>query len=174
MQLVVGLGNPGTRYAKTRHNVGFMLLNSLCDRWELKANLGAVVCKRGRVLYAKPQTFMNLSGVAVTALARYFKTAICDIIVVYDDKDMTFGKIRYRADGSSGGHNGMKSIIASLGTEQIARLKIGVAPTMTDVKINDTAEYVLAKFTAVEAAALPTVLQTAQVRLDGWLNKNAH
>jgi len=169
MRLVVGLGNPGARYAKTRHNVGFMVLNALCPRFELKPALGASVCKLADVLYVKPQTFMNLSGTAVQAVAHYYKIPTADILVIYDDKDIAFGKVRFRQDGSSGGHNGMKSIIAQLGTEQIARIKVGVAPTEPTTAIFDTADYVLSKFTAAELTALPEIIDTTKTRLATWL-----
>ncbi|EKD76135.1 MAG: hypothetical protein ACD_43C00215G0002 [uncultured bacterium] len=171
MQLVVGLGNPGTRYTKTRHNVGFMVLDSICSRWELKPNLGACIYKQGQVLYIKPQTFMNLSGTAVQAVCHYFKIPPADIIIIYDDKDIVFGKTRFRQGGTAGGHNGMKSISASLGTEDIARLKVGIAPAEPTLPINDTADYVLAKFSAAELEALPDIITETKTKLETWLNK---
>lgn len=169
MRLVVGLGNPGTRYAKTRHNVGFMFLNTLCRQWELKPHFGGSVCKKDAVLYLKPQTFMNVSGSAVQAMAHYYKIPATDIIVIYDDKDIAFGNVRFRQDGSSGGHNGMKSIIACLGTETIARIKIGIAPTDSSAMIADTADYVLGKFSTTELEQLPTIFESVQSRLMSWL-----
>lgn len=169
MRLVVGLGNPGTRYAKTRHNVGFMFLDTLCERWELKANLGGSICKQGSVFYLKPQTFMNISGAAVQAVAHYYKIPPSAIVAIYDDKDIAFGNVRFRQNGSSGGHNGMKSIITCLGTEAIARIKIGVAPADTAGLIDDTANYVLSKFSTTELAHLPAIFESVQSRLTNWL-----
>jgi peptidyl-tRNA hydrolase, PTH1 family len=148
MKLVVGLGNPGRRYAGTRHNVGFDVLDLLAGRhrldWE-SAPAEAVIAKwrAASVLLAKPLTFMNLSGYAVGELLRYYKIDIQDFLIVVDDVNLDLGRLRARASGSAGGHNGLKSIIAALGTEEFARLRVGVG--RGDAR-RDLADHVLATF----------------------------
>lgn len=129
-RIIVGLGNPGKSYATTRHNIGFMTLDRLAERWGCvfkpdKARKGEVATASG-VLLVKPQTFMNESGQCVGALAHYFKIAPEQIFVLYDDMAFPLGKMRLRPGGSSGGHNGIKSLIAHLGTEKFPRLRIGI------------------------------------------------
>ncbi|MCI5837189.1 MAG: aminoacyl-tRNA hydrolase [Veillonellaceae bacterium] len=133
MKLIVGLGNPGDKYERTRHNVGFLAVDGLAAelgvyRWrEEHAALTASVTIAGeKALLVKPQTFMNLSGDAVGALSRYYKVAPADIIVIYDDMDLPVGRLRIRAKGSAGGHNGMKSVIAHLGTNVFPHVRIGI------------------------------------------------
>ncbi len=175
MKLIVGLGNPGEKYSHTRHNIGFRVLdsivNELSGNWTLMTKCSALIHKVGDSIYAKPQTFMNLSGSSVAALLHYYKIDFTDCVIVYDDKDMKFGTMRERATGSSGGHNGMNSIIGVLGTKDIARLKIGVAPADDDVEMYDTADYVLGKFTKEEEKALPEIIAEAVKKLQQ--NKNA-
>ncbi|MFA5994909.1 MAG: aminoacyl-tRNA hydrolase [Patescibacteria group bacterium] len=160
MKLIVGLGNPGKQYEKTRHNIGFRVLDEICDNWTLQKSCQALICKNDTIIYAKPQTFMNLSGLAVKKLWQFYKIEIKDILVVYDDKDLPFGKLRFRTKGSSGGHNGMNSIIAELGTSEFPRLRIGIAPTDSQTIIHDTADYVLAKFSKEEEKLLPEIINT--------------
>lgn len=136
MKLVTGLGNIGDKYSFTRHNTGFMVL----DRWavkeglsfksdsKLKAMITRLKINGEDVIFAKPTTFMNLSGEAVRAIVDYYKINIEDILIIYDDLSLDLGKIRYRANGSDGGHNGIKSIIQHLGTKNFARLKVGIGP----------------------------------------------
>jgi peptidyl-tRNA hydrolase, PTH1 family len=152
MKLIVGLGNPGRRYAGTRHNVGFNVLDLLAERhaleWE-SAPADAVMAKwrAAGVLLAKPLTFMNLSGHAVGELLRYFKIDLPDLFVVVDDVNLELGRLRTRRGGSAGGHNGLKSLIAQLGTDQFARLRVGVG--RGDSR-RDLADHVLATFDADE------------------------
>lgn len=136
MKLVVGLGNIGDKYCFTRHNVGFMV----ADKWamqnevsfkedrKLKCFLTKFRSGFNEVMLIKPTTFMNLSGDAVIAVMNYYKIDVEDIIIVYDDLSLELGKMRFRANGSDGGHNGIKSIIKSVGTSNIPRLKIGIGP----------------------------------------------
>lgn len=133
MKLIVGLGNPGTEYEKTRHNVGFMAVDLLAEKlgavtWkeEHKAQTAAVRIDGEKCLLVRPQTFMNLSGDAVGKLAAYYKVEPQDIIVVYDDMDLPVGVLRIRTRGSAGGHNGMKSVIAALGTQEFPHVRVGV------------------------------------------------
>lgn len=164
MKMIVGLGNPGRKYETTRHNVGFMTVDELARRyppttsgermgaWTARTRLGDV-----DALLVKPQTFMNLSGEAVGRLWRWHKLALADVIVVADDIDLPFGRLRLRERGSAGGHNGLKSIFAHLSSQEIARLKIGVGrPASSEAR-----DYVLAPFTADERDALPLLLSRA-------------
>lgn len=162
MKLVVGLGNPGEKYDHTRHNVGFRVLDALDVDFSFEKKFNAEVARDGDVLFVKPQTFMNNSGEAVRALADYYKIDAADVTVVYDDKDMPFGTVRLRSSGSAGGHNGVRSLIQHLGTTAFARVRIGVA---ADSPIEDTADFVLARFTAEEESALPKVVDTSIVSI---------
>ena len=148
MKLVIGLGNPGRRYAGTRHNVGFDVLDLLAERhrleWESAPAAGLIAKWRAvSVLLAKPLTFMNLSGHAVGELLRFYKIDLQDSLIVVDDVNLDLGRLRARPSGSAGGHNGLKSIIAALGTEEFARLRVGVG--RGDAR-RDLADHVLAKF----------------------------
>jgi PTH1 family peptidyl-tRNA hydrolase len=168
MKLVVGLGNPGRRYAGTRHNIGFDVLDRLAGRHGVEwaaapRGIEALTARAERpasgisrkILFAKPLTFMNLSGQAVLGLRQFFKIELPDLLVVVDDANLELGRLRARGAGSAGGHNGLKSIIETLGTEEFARLRIGVG--RGDAR-RDLADHVLARFDPeerenVEAAA---------------------
>lgn len=136
MKLIVGLGNIGPKYTFTRHNVGFMLADSIAinnnltfrENSRLKCFMTNLRNGVDDYLIIKPTTFMNLSGEAVRAVMDYYKIPVEDVLIVYDDLSLDLGKIRFRPNGSDGGHNGIKSIIQHLGTNQIARLKIGIGP----------------------------------------------
>lgn len=162
MKLVVGLGNPGRRYAGTRHNIGFDVLDLLAGRhkleWESAPRGIEALIARDRakdVALTKPLTFMNLSGHAVLGLLQFYKIELPDLFVVVDDVNLELGRLRTRAAGSAGGHNGLKSLIAVLGTEDFARLRIGVG--RGDAR-RDLADHVLAKF---EPEERPDVAETA-------------
>ena len=154
MKLIVGLGNPGGKFRGTRHNIGFAVIDELARRGGVAfdtAPVEALVAKvRGAdpVLLAKPMTFMNASGEAVGGLARYFKIEPADVLVIVDEAQLPLGKLRARARGSAGGHNGLKSLIAHLG-EQFARLRIGVG---RGGQQRDLADHVLARFEVEESA----------------------
>lgn len=133
MKLIVGLGNPGSQYERTRHNVGFRVVDSLASKWGLKwseqrarAILASGNVNTEKVILVKPLTFMNLSGDAVGELAHWYKVAPEDILIIYDELDLPVGQLRLKARGSSAGHNGMKSIIARLHTSDFPRLRIGI------------------------------------------------
>jgi peptidyl-tRNA hydrolase, PTH1 family len=160
MKLIVGLGNPGREYRDTRHNVGFMVADEIARRHNLTFAMApsqipdAMIAKKfgaHGLLVAKPLTFMNNSGEAVSALARYYDIAIGDLLVVVDEVALPFGRLRARARGSAGGHNGLKSVIARLGTTEFARLRLGVG--RGDAR-RDLADHVLSKFEADERSAL--------------------
>jgi len=168
MKLIVGLGNPGREYRETRHNVGFMVVEEIARRYALAWSQApsqvpdAFIAKRygsDPMLLAKPLTFMNLSGHAVGELLRYFKIDLPDLLIVVDDVNLELGRLRARAGGSAGGHNGLKSLIAQLGTEDFARVRIGVG--RGDAR-RDLADHVLATFDPDERTVVAeTVSRTA-------------
>jgi peptidyl-tRNA hydrolase, PTH1 family len=164
-QLIIGLGNPGARYAQTRHNVGFDLLDSISKRWQIgfadrKQFQGIYGEGFGdnnvRIRLLKPQTFMNLSGQSVRATIDWFKLPPESVMVVYDDLDLPLGKIRLRLSGSAGGHNGMKSIISHLGTQNFPRVRIGIGKSFGE---KDTISHVLGKFSSEEIPIVKEVIE---------------
>ena len=161
--LIVGLGNPGTAYEKTRHNLGFMLIdelaraaNSAVKREECRSLLGRIEIESRLVELVKPQTFMNLSGEAVKCLLRKETRGVNNLIVVSDDLALPFGKIRLRSKGSSGGHNGLKSIAECLKTQEFARLRVGIQP---EHPISDAKRFVLESFPKSDWEAVEKVLE---------------
>lgn len=172
MKLIVGLGNPGKKYEKTRHNVGFMVLNALheelgsfdVNKWELSKKFNAEVsgCTiRGeKIILAKPMTFMNRSGETVGLIGQFYKLTHKDIIVVHDDKDISLGGIKVQEDRGHAGHNGIKSIIETVGTTDFTRVRIGVA-CENKKKMEDTATFVLKKFTLFERKKLDIIIVKA-------------
>ncbi len=163
MKLIVGLGNPGKQYEKTRHNVGFMVLDALFKEFNVKpqskfkAEMAQVSIQGEIVLLLKPQTFMNLSGEAVHLVKDFYKLDDQDILVIYDDLDLPVGKLRLREKGSSGGHNGIKSIIHHLHHQDFKRLRIGIDKD----SFIPTSDYVLGKFSKADHAPLESALQRA-------------
>lgn len=154
MYLIAGLGNPTKEYDKTRHNVGFSVIDVLADRYRIdisekkhKALCGRGVIEGQKVLLLKPQTFMNLSGESIRAAADYYKIEPEEMIVIYDDISLEPGQLRIRLKGSAGGHNGIKNIIANLGTQDFPRIKVGVGAKPPRM---DLADYVLSRFGAGE------------------------
>ena len=154
MKLIVGLGNPGAQYKGTRHNIGFAVIDEIARRAAVgfeSAPAEAVIAKwrrpEGGALLAKPLTFMNLSGQAVGELARYFKVEVPDVLIVVDEAQLPLGRLRARARGSAGGHNGLKSVIAHLG-DDFSRLRIGVG---RGEQQRDLADHVLSRFEKEEA-----------------------
>ena len=165
MKLVVGLGNPGLKYEGTRHNVGFAAVDLVARRhglpWEAAPRgVEALVAawRTGGGILAKPLTFMNLSGTAIVGLLQFYKIAVEDIIVVVDEVQLETGRVRIRPDGSAGGHNGLKSTIASLGTPAFPRLRIGVGRGDTR---RDLADHVLARFEPGERSAIEDAIAKA-------------
>jgi peptidyl-tRNA hydrolase, PTH1 family len=158
LRLVVGLGNPGQQYERTRHNVGFAAVDRLAADAEWKtADLG-LWTKVGDLFLAKPTTYMNESGQFVKPFASYRNITPAEILVVYDEIALPLGRLRIRPNGSAGGHNGMKSLIAHLGTDRFPRLRIGVGPQPAGV---DSAQWVLGKFAPAERKTLEDVLDQA-------------
>ena len=174
MYLVAGLGNPGPRYRKNRHNVGFMLVDRIAQRAGQSLDLAlprSVSCSLQRadeqVILAKPRTFMNLSGEAVLELLRHHSVDLSHLLIVYDDIDLPLGTIRIRPSGGSGGQRGMKSVIQALGTEQVPRLRIGISQ---DHPPEDYSEYVLSDFEEEERAILDDVLDRAVLAIETALS----
>lgn len=160
--LIAGLGNPGKKYTETRHNIGFMVLDQLAKkigaefrRMQSKAMVTQSRYAGHRLILAKPRTFMNNSGQAVGALARFYKVPFENILVIYDDADLDFEVIRLRPDGSSSGQKGMESVIQLLGTDQIPRLRIGIGRPPGKM---ETPAYVLLPFSVEEKEVLPFIL----------------
>ena len=169
MKLVVGLGNPGSQYNFTRHNFGFLVLDFLAKiqgwEWQKQPKFEATWMKVGDTIYIKPQTFYNEIGRCVQHFMHYYKIDISDLLVVCDDFDIDFGKIRYREKGSHGGNNGLRSIIKELKTTNFARLKIGTNNSELRKKMGDDADFVLGKFTPAEKEQLPQILTEATERI---------
>jgi len=166
MWLIIGLGNPGPKYEWTRHNCGFMVIDELARRVgkvvkapECQALTARAIIGGEEAILAKPQTFMNLSGVAVSALIKKYEVQERSLIlVVSDDLALPFGKIRIRAQGSSGGQKGLKSIIEKLGGQDFPRLRLGIAP---DHPVNDAADFVLSEFPKKDRDALARIVELA-------------
>ena len=171
MRLIIGLGNPGAEYEWSRHNLGFMLVDRLAraagttvKRRECRALVGSASIEDQRVRLAKPQTYMNLTGEAVACLVAKLEreNAVRSLIVISDDLALPFGVIRLRARGSAGGHNGLKSIIAALGTNEFARLRIGIQP---DHPVGDAKSFVLDEFARSQRREVEKVLERAEEAL---------
>lgn len=166
MFLIVGLGNPGREYEKTRHNVGFAVIDALADKYNISVadRKSRAFCGKGiiggqKVLLAKPQTYMNLSGESIRSLADYYKIDVeTELLVIFDDVSLDVGQIRIRKKGSAGGHNGIKNIIANLGTDTFERIKVGVGEKPRGY---DLADYVLGHFTKAEQELMEEEYQNA-------------
>lgn len=165
MKLIVGLGNPGAEYEFTRHNLGFLLVDLLAERARCRVSRpeDQALVGRGRlagveVALAKPQTYMNLSGDSVKALASRYEARPEEVVVAVDDVALPFGRIRVRPGGSAGGHNGLKSIIARLGTQEFPRVRMGIAP---DHPVGDMARFVLQPFPRAAREDVDKMLWTA-------------
>ena len=176
MFLIVGLGNPGVEYAATRHNIGFGMITYLSDKYNIpvnsregKALVGKGILAGEKVMLAQPQTYMNLSGESVRALMDYYKIDIEDLLVIYDDISLDVGQIRMRGKGSAGGHNGIKSIIQHTGTQEFARIKIGVGQKPEG---GDLVKHVLGRFSREEDGMFRDVFALAEEGLLAWLQED--
>ena len=175
LHLIVGLGNPGAEYTRTRHNTGFALVEILAARWkvdwsnERKFNVRVARAERNgvRVLLCQPQTFMNLSGEAVGALRNFYQLPLTGLLMVVDDADLPVGEIRLRAGGGSGGHHGLESVEQHLGTDEFARLRLGIGRAEGAREITN---HVLGRFNAAEAALVEKVLGRAADQVECWLD----
>lgn len=169
-QLIVGLGNPGMKYDRTRHNIGFEAIDVLAQRWQIKLaeqrkfqgvfgeGMGS---HREKIRLLKPQTYMNLSGQSIRAAVDWYKLSPEAVLVIYDDMDLPIGKLRLRQSGSAGGHNGMKSTIAHLGTQNFPRLRVGIgSPKEQAASSNgEVVSHVLGRFSGTESKMMAEVLQ---------------
>lgn len=173
MKIIVGLGNPGEKYFKTRHNVGFMVI----DHFSLQLEMGSAQKKFHSLFYKKsvaqeelvlikPQTFMNLSGSAVKEVVDMYKVSLQDIMVVCDDLDLPFGKLRVRRSGGSGGHRGVESLIACLGSGDFSRLRVGIGRPVA----GDAGDYVLSRFSGEEYPVVNETLDKACLALKVWIS----
>ena len=164
MKIIIGLGNPTSKYENTRHNVGFKVLDELSNKTnssfsmenKFKAQIAKGILNGEQILLVKPQTYMNLSGEAVALIMGYFKTQVSEIVIIYDDLSIDLGTLRFRANGSDGGHNGIKSIIQSLGgNKNFARLKVGIGPQPPYMP---SEKFVLGEFSTQESPLLKEVI----------------
>ena len=171
MKLVVGLGNPGNRYNFTRHNTGFLALDFYFKvhglTWSEKPRLGALWGRKDDTIFIKPQEFYNESGRAVAAYAKYYKIPVADILVICDNFDLEFGKVRMRSTGQAAGNNGLKSIDATLGGPDYSRIRVGTENGELRRKLGDI-EFVLSKFTAEEKERLPEILAEVGEKIDDF------
>ncbi|HDW3055332.1 TPA: aminoacyl-tRNA hydrolase [Bacillus cereus] len=175
MKLIVGLGNPGREYELTRHNIGFMAIDELAKGWNISLNeqkfkgvFGAGFVNGEKVILLKPLTYMNLSGESIRPLMDYYKIDVEDFVVMYDDLDIPVGKLRLRMKGSAGGHNGVKSMISHLGTQEFQRIRMGIDRPKNGMKVVD---YVLGRFTSEEIPDVNHSIEKAADACEEWLNK---
>ena len=174
LHLIVGLGNPGAEYAKTRHNVGFLLVQLLATRWradwnnekKFQSRVAKIERNRKRLVLCEPQTFMNLSGEAVGALVKFYQLPLKQLIVAVDDADLPLGQIRLRPSGSSGGHHGLESIEQHLGSRDYGRLRIGIGRQDGAREISG---HVLGRLNKSELAVMEKVLVRAADQVECWL-----
>ena len=176
MKLVVGLGNPGKEYINTRHNIGYSFVDYYLDKkfgdvnWTKKfdGKYTQVVVDKEKVIFLKPETFMNLSGNSVRKIVDYFDISLDDILIISDDLDLFVGNYKLRLDGSCGGHNGLRDIENKLGTNKYKRLKIGIS----NDKNSDTKDYVLGKFSKDELESFKTLFHQLSDVLDDYFKLN--
>ena len=175
MKIVVGLGNPGSEYSQTRHNVAFMAIDAWAAKhgvvtWKNKfeAQIAEIKINNEQVILVKPQTYMNLSGVAVAPIVKWYKAQLEDVIIIYDDMDTTLGKIRLRKKGSAGGHNGIESILVNLGQEDFPRVRVGISRPPQGWTV---VGYVLGKFSKEEQGIVVEILEKIGLALESWLKE---
>lgn len=175
MKIICGLGNPGRQYENNRHNIGFLVLDVLAQRWrapfsaaKFDAELATATVAGEKVLLLKPQTFMNLSGTSLGAAARFYKVPAHDVLVVHDELDFPFAKLQLRAGGGSGGHNGLKSIHEAWGEEQYARLRFGIGKPTGPGARERVVGHVLGDFSKDERDALPEFIGKSVDICEAW------
>ena len=174
MKIVVGLGNPGPEYRNTRHNIGFRVLEQLAARHRVERQeskydsiIAEIRIKGERILLVKPLTYMNLSGRSVQPLVHWHKLDLADLMVIYDDMDLPVGSLRIRANGGSGGHKGMKSIIGRLNTEEFSRVRIGIGRPDQ----HDPTDWVLGRFSGTEKELIESTVNKAADAVETWITK---
>ncbi|MCP3140743.1 aminoacyl-tRNA hydrolase [Pyxidicoccus xibeiensis] len=178
MKLIVGLGNPGREYERNRHNIGFMVVEALLPRARGELNQEKFAAKVGqgtlageRVLFVEPQTYMNLSGRSVAEAARFYKVAVEDVLVIHDELDLPFGRLQLKAGGGSGGHNGLKSTVASLGDESFIRLRFGIGKPEGPNARERVSGYVLGNFDDGERRQLDELIGRAVDMTETWIRE---
>lgn len=176
MKIIVGLGNPGSQYEATRHNIGFHVIDELSKRLntplnqsKFKGMYGITHVGPEKIMLLKPLTYMNLSGECLIPMMDYFNVEDDEIIVIYDDLDLQAGKLRLRQKGSAGGHNGIKSIIQHLGSQEFNRIRIGIDRPKNGMKVPD---YVLSKFTPDELPDIETAVKNSADACEEWFSKS--
>jgi len=170
-RLIVGLGNPGSQYHETRHNLGFRVVSQLARRWDIslsRLECNALIAEPTGGLLAAPQTFMNRSGFAVRCLVERRLLSPGNVLVVYDDVHLPLGRVRLRPVGGPGGHRGMESIVQNLRTEEIARLRLGVAPEDRDLDGDELVDFVLAPFEESEKEIVAELIDRATDACESW------
>lgn len=171
MKLICGLGNPGKEYRNTRHNVGFMAVDYYSQELNIKLTenkkFQSYIYKDKEIILLKPMTYMNNSGLAIKKVVDFYDIEKKDIIIIYDDLDMEYGKIRIRIKGSSGGHNGIKSIINHLGTETFTRIKIGIEKNIN----KDTVSHVLGKFSKTQLDSINSSIMDVEKIINDFVNE---
>ncbi|MCJ7843038.1 aminoacyl-tRNA hydrolase [Lederbergia sp. NSJ-179] len=175
MKLIAGLGNPGRSYNRTRHNIGFEVIDTLAKRFEVpltKTKFNGLYSllhrNEEKIIFVKPLTYMNLSGACIRPMMDYFEIKQEDLLVIYDDLDLPVGKIRLRQKGSAGGHNGIKSMISHLGTQEFNRIRVGINRPPAGMMVQD---YVLGKFHKEEWQQMQSVIDTCADACETWLEK---
>ena len=176
MKIIVGLGNPGKQYEATRHNIGFHVIDELSSRFNIPLTQSKFNGMYGishigteKVMLLKPLTYMNLSGECIVPMMDYFEVEDEDLVVIYDDLDLQVGKLRLRQKGSAGGHNGIKSIIQHLGTQEFNRIRIGIDRPKNGMKVPD---YVLSKFSDGEKDEMSAAVKKSGDACEDWLSKS--
>jgi PTH1 family peptidyl-tRNA hydrolase len=175
VKLICGLGNPGREYERHRHNVGFMVVEELCrraraslDQKKFEAEVGTGTLGGEKVLFVLPQTFMNLSGKSLAGAARFYKIAPADVLVIYDELDLPFGRMQVKAGGGAGGHNGMKSILEMYGEDSFARLRFGIGKPEGPNARERVVGHVLGNFSGEENKQLQELLGRAADAAEVW------
>ncbi|QDE91782.1 aminoacyl-tRNA hydrolase [Myxococcus xanthus] len=178
MKLIVGLGNPGREYERHRHNIGFMVVEALLSRARAELNQEKFAAKVGqgtlageRILFVEPQTFMNLSGRSVAEAARFFKVPVADVLVIHDELDLPLGRLQLKAGGGSGGHNGLKSIVSSLGDEAFIRLRFGIGKPEGPNARERVSGYVLSNFDDGERREMDALIDRAMDMTELWIRE---
>jgi len=177
VKTVFGLGNPGQQYKNNRHNIGYKVLDSLAKaegiKFKRSFKTGAYIAKKKidkeEVLFVKPLTFMNNSGLCVRKVLQYYKVSVDDTLIIYDDVDLPLGALRFRSGGSSAGHRGMASIMEALDTKEINRLRLGISGSQT--RIGELADYVLSDFLDSEENIVQEAISKASCACKDWINK---
>lgn len=173
MKLIVGLGNPGKEYLNTRHNIGFIYLDNYAKvnnfeitKEKFNGNYWEMIKNNEKIIFLKPLSYMNLSGIVVRKYLDYYKIDLKDVLIIHDDLDMEIGRIKIKTTGSSGGHNGIKNIIEQVGSEKIMRLKVGISKSDN----LDTKDYVLGKFNSNEQCLIDKKKKVVNNIIDDFIN----